>query len=33
MAWKKTGAGRIEKYDYAPRAYVSDILKRLKSDK
>lgn len=29
MAWKKTGAGRIEKYDYAPRAYFEAVVNAL----
>ncbi|MFW6262580.1 MAG: ATP-binding protein, partial [Thermotogota bacterium] len=29
MAWKKTDAGRIEKYDYAPRAYFEAVVNAL----
>jgi ATP-dependent DNA helicase RecG len=29
MAWKKTDTGRIEKYDYAPRAYFEAIVNAL----
>jgi ATP-dependent DNA helicase RecG len=29
MAWKKTDTGRIEKYDYAPRAYFEAVVNAL----
>jgi ATP-dependent DNA helicase RecG len=29
MAWKKTDTGRVEKYDYAPRAYFEAVVNAL----